>query len=455
MKTKWLRIGLLSAAVFSGRVWADEQTFSVGNKAAPLTQEGGTARAMSMGSAYVGVAEGSETLFWNPAGLGDLCGKELGLHSTSSIGDTFQETGVFGMPIGSLGGIAASLNGVTNGSFEGRDQFGNQTANYSAGDIGANLGWGKKIVSGISIGAAIKTNQQYLAGSTYSSYATDLGLLWNPFSTFKVGAAYTNLNIGNSYSNYELNSAWNIGLSYYPIKPLLLAVAGQMQPGGVNRMQFGGEYSVNSIIELRGGYEFNYPNQDLSGMTDFTLGIGLTLTKHIQIDYAFVPEGALGEENRIGLIYKFGCEEKPAPMMKSEANIEPKTLAVVEAPVAVEEKVILLQDTHFDFDQSSLKPEAKTMLDTSIQTLKQNPGTFVRLAGYTSAEGTEEYNQKLSERRAASVRNYLIAGGIAPDRMTLIGYGEARPAEHEANPQDINSVAAKANMRTLFEIVIK
>jgi outer membrane protein OmpA-like peptidoglycan-associated protein len=88
--------------------------------------------------------------------------------------------------------------------------------------------------------------------------------------------------------------------------------------------------------------------------------------------------------------------------------------------------------------------------------LKDNPGTNVRVAGYSSASGTEEYNQKLSERRAKTVEDYLIKeGGITPERLTKIGYGETRPATYEPIPSDINSKAAKSNMRVLFEVIVK
>ncbi len=452
MNKKWLRIGLLAASGLSGRLWASEQTFSVGNKAVPLTQQGGTARAMGMGSAFVGVAEGSETLLWNPAGLSRLCGLELGLHHTSGIGDSIREIGIVGRPIRNLGGFAGSFDAVTNGSFEGRDTVGNQTDNYHAGDLGANLGWGKEVISRLSVGAAIKMNHQYLSGSTYSSYASDLGLLWNPFSSFRLGATYANLNIANSYKNYQLNSAWHLGASYYPIRPLLLAIAGELQPGGVNRMQLGGEYTY-SVIALRGGYQFNYPNDDLSGMTGFTLGIGLNLLTHIQLDYAFIPQGDLGAAHRISLVYKFGCEGAPAILKEAEKAAEP---VKVSEPVPEEkETVVALSDTHFDFDKSTLTPQAKTLLDENIKVLKDNPKTFIRIAGYTSAEGTDEYNQKLSERRADSVKAYLAQGGIPTSRVAVIGYGDKRPAQTEVNPKDINSTAAKANMRTLFEIVVK
>ena len=118
--------------------------------------------------------------------------------------------------------------------------------------------------------------------------------------------------------------------------------------------------------------------------------------------------------------------------------------------------VLAFEDVHFDFDKSTLRPEAKTILKRNIQLLKDNPKAQVRIAGYTSASGTEAYNQKLSERRANAVQKYLINEGIiTPDRLTTIGYGEKNPAMYEAAPKDLYSKAAKANMRVLFEIVVQ
>jgi len=120
-----------------------------------------------------------------------------------------------------------------------------------------------------------------------------------------------------------------------------------------------------------------------------------------------------------------------------------------------DEKVVVFGDTHFDFDNSTLSQEAKTLLDNDVQVLKENPQINVRMAGYTSAEGSEEVNQKLSESRANAVRDYLIEKGISPERITVIGYGRTRPAVYEVTPGDINSKEAMANMRVLFEVVVK
>jgi outer membrane protein OmpA-like peptidoglycan-associated protein len=140
-------------------------------------------------------------------------------------------------------------------------------------------------------------------------------------------------------------------------------------------------------------------------------------------------------------------------IVADEPMVEEKIVAAVS-----EKKVIILafEDVHFDFDKSTLKPEAQAILKRDIQLLKDNPKTKVRIAGYTSASGTMAYNQALSERRAKAVQEYLINEGIiTPDRLSTIGYGETDPAMYEASPKDLYSKAAKANMRVLFEIVVQ
>jgi len=131
------------------------------------------------------------------------------------------------------------------------------------------------------------------------------------------------------------------------------------------------------------------------------------------------------------------------------------SFTTVAAPKVMPAVLISLEDSHFDFDSAALNENGKTILDYNARLLKASPKMRIRVAGYTSASGTNEYNQKLSERRARSVRNYLIEQGVAADRLKTIGYGETRPAEYEPVPSNIYSEAAKANMRVLFEVIVK
>ena len=147
---------------------------------------------------------------------------------------------------------------------------------------------------------------------------------------------------------------------------------------------------------------------------------------------------------------------KKSPKMElSEKSLSDLKVMVLVLDPKADEKVLVFGDTHFDFDKSTLTQEAKTLLDKDVQVLKENPETEVRMAGYTSAQGTEDINQKLSENRANAVRDYLIEKGITPERITTIGYGRTKPAMYEVTPGDINTKEAKANMRVLFEVVVK
>jgi outer membrane protein OmpA-like peptidoglycan-associated protein len=147
---------------------------------------------------------------------------------------------------------------------------------------------------------------------------------------------------------------------------------------------------------------------------------------------------------------------KPAPRMElSEKSLSELRVMMLVLDPKADEEIAVFGDTHFDFNKSTLTSEAKAMLDKNIQVLKDKPKMNVRIAGYTSARGTEEVNQKLSEERASTVRSYLIEKGISAERITTIGYGRTKPALYEVAPADINSPEAKANMRVLFEIDVK
>jgi outer membrane protein OmpA-like peptidoglycan-associated protein len=160
------------------------------------------------------------------------------------------------------------------------------------------------------------------------------------------------------------------------------------------------------------------------------------------------------------------CPEKPAALVLPAPKAETPVIILASEPkaeekvivAAVEQKAIVLafEDIHFAFDQSTLTPEAKIILKRDILLLKDNPKTKIRVAGYTSASGTEEYNQKLSERRAKAVQEYLISEGvITRERLSTVGFGETHPVAYESAPKDLYSPAAKANMRVLFEIIVQ
>ena len=110
-----------------------------------------------------------------------------------------------------------------------------------------------------------------------------------------------------------------------------------------------------------------------------------------------------------------------------EAPPPPPPPPPAEVPPPPVKKRIILRGVNFDFDKSDIRPDSRPVLDEAITTLKENPGIRVSVQGHTDSQGTEEYNLKLSERRANAVYRYLVAGGISPDRMEVVGVGESQP----------------------------
>jgi len=462
--------------LFCGQARAAETDYAAGTRALPLQQAGGTARAMAMGSAVVAVSQGSSSLLWNPAGLSRIRCTEIGLHHNTGLGDTVQETAIIGFPLGevkpdciggSLGGIAASYGYVDHGSFGGRDAIGLPTEDYYAGDYSASLGWGMEMLPGLAGGIALKVNQSNF-DKIYNSFAADVGILWTVIPSLDLGLAYTNISLGDNIAIGKLVSGLRLGAAWTVDKHLILAASGELQNKAMDRLQLGAEYLIGNteskinVLALRAGFQVNYPDPQLSGLTDLTLGLGYTLTRSMALDYAMVPSGELGTSHKLSLTFRFKCPRKPQKPVIVAIMVPPapvpvpvtESAVIQKAPEPIVLKSLLLEDSHFDFDSAALRPEGMAALRENVQILKDNPKATVNVAGYTSRRGTEEYNQDLSERRAVAVAEFLLKEGIEPGRISAIGYGETRPAMYEATSAK-DTEAAKANKRVVSTITVK
>jgi outer membrane protein OmpA-like peptidoglycan-associated protein len=96
---------------------------------------------------------------------------------------------------------------------------------------------------------------------------------------------------------------------------------------------------------------------------------------------------------------------------------------------------LTFEDVYFDFDRSTLRAEALRLLDDAAAKLQANPGRTLVIEGHTCNIGTAEYNLALGERRASSVRTYLISRGVAANRLEVRSYGEERPRHDNAREE--------------------
>ncbi|WP_291327916.1 peptidoglycan-associated lipoprotein Pal [Desulfovibrio sp. UCD-KL4C] len=119
----------------------------------------------------------------------------------------------------------------------------------------------------------------------------------------------------------------------------------------------------------------------------------------------------------------------------SEANKE------FEASVAELGNII-----HFDFDSFEIKPEYRPLLQTKAELLKKYPNITIVIEGFCDDRGTEEYNLALGERRARAAYEFLILLGVAPERLSIVSFGEENPIDPAQN-----ETAWEMNRRVQFK----
>ena len=113
-----------------------------------------------------------------------------------------------------------------------------------------------------------------------------------------------------------------------------------------------------------------------------------------------------------------------------------------------------LKGVNFDFDKATLRPDAVAILAEATEILKRYPDLRVEVAGHTDSKGTDAYNQKLSERRATAVYDYLTKNGVAASRLVgPTGYGESRPIAPNTNADGSDNPEGRAkNRRTELNV---
>ena len=110
---------------------------------------------------------------------------------------------------------------------------------------------------------------------------------------------------------------------------------------------------------------------------------------------------------------------------------------------------VVLPNIFFDFNKATLRPESFPALSRVLALMQEYPTIRVELGGHTDCVGSDSYNQRLSEARAESCRQYLIQQGVSPDRITAVGYGETQPIDPRCDPVKGNQI----NRRTEFKIL--
>jgi OOP family OmpA-OmpF porin len=121
------------------------------------------------------------------------------------------------------------------------------------------------------------------------------------------------------------------------------------------------------------------------------------------------------------------CDSDIVAKDKCVAPVAAAKPAPAPAPKPTSDKIKLAADALFDFDKATLKPEGRAKLDDLAAKSKQLKLEVILAVGHTDRLGSDAYNQKLSERRAAAVKTYLVSKGVEANRVYTEGKGEKQP----------------------------
>lgn len=122
-------------------------------------------------------------------------------------------------------------------------------------------------------------------------------------------------------------------------------------------------------------------------------------------------------------------------MDKQEQELRQIEGVEVTRPSEGEINVQLTNDILFDYNSSALRSASRTTLNSLAQNFRQYPDNRILVEGYTDSTGSDTYNQRLSEQRAASVADYLIDQGVSAGAITVYGYGESRAKADNATAE--------------------
>ncbi|MEW5994991.1 MAG: PorV/PorQ family protein [Candidatus Zixiibacteriota bacterium] len=284
----------------------------VGTTGAQFLELGVSARAMGMAEAYTAVSDDITSIYYNPAGLTYLYGRELGLTYIGMPADINYGLVAFGLPLESVGGVVGfGFYGLHSSYMDVTDYFGIPTGQeFAWQDFALSVSYGRYLTDRFSIGLTVKYIREEAFEYSANGWSADVGTIYNTgFRGFKIAMIINNFGPDMTFTEREfpLPINFKFGGSINAIDGvdhvLTLAAEGSHPSDNLEKYNSGLEYTFRDRFSLRAGGRFNY---DVDG---FTAGGGLRLPfgedQEIRLDYAFQDWGVLTEVHRFSMIIAF------------------------------------------------------------------------------------------------------------------------------------------------------
>lgn len=339
-------------------------------------------RQVAMGDQGAALPDDAFSLAHNPANLALLNYQEVSFMHNQWTEGISQDYAAYVYPRHSLGSVGASLNLFQVGAFPGYDNSGGRTGDVNAQDFAATFGYARNVLGhaepedgpGLSAGVSATTVRERLENESASTVAGDAGLLYHCAAddiALRFGLAARNLGPGLSYygaraslprsyaaaASASTRRFWGdlVTVSLEARKPVDRSVA----------FSLGGEYWINSMLALRGGY---VTNEDLG--PGVRAGLGLKV-KVIEFDYAMSLLGDFGLTHRVGATFRFGAPVFRTPTPSPESKAAAKAVRQAKALLDENRPLDALLEINKALELDPNLPEALGVLDQVQIKLKE------------------------------------------------------------------------------------
>jgi hypothetical protein len=278
------------------------------------------ARPAALGGAFTGMADGVDTIAYNPAGLADLGRAEASFTHNEHLPGIRHEWLAAAFPTERLGTFAVSVNALVVKSFAAYGADDRPAGGVSATDAAFGLAYAHGLGAGVSLGAGAQYIRSCLGDRTAASTAFDAGAHWRAGRALELGVSALHLGRGLRYfdDSTPLPRTVRIGAAVHPlawlpeavrlIDGLNLLADVSMPESGPAIVSGGAELSYSGTLFLRAGGRGGYAGPG------YTAGVGLAIFRdpgsgtrpEVDFDYAFLDYGTLGQTHRAGIRVKFG-----------------------------------------------------------------------------------------------------------------------------------------------------
>ncbi len=320
-----------------------------------------------------------------------------------------------------------------------------QAGEFSGGWVGGKIGTNRSDVTGVpAVGAKNSTTLGLEGGYNWDISNFLLGV--DGFADFNQKATHTVTNYGSDVYGLDLKLGLPAGnwLPYAKLGYAHASAKGAVTGSG-NGVHYGLgiEYKFAPQWSVAGEYSAHSGKGGTAKLNNDNFTIGLNYYFNEPYVAPVVPVAPPVVKREMPVVQ--AAPAKPVPVEAAPAKPAPESWKTL-----LEEKPVALKGTNFNINSAKLRPTADALLGEVVEFANVYKDAKLDVSGHTCSLGSEKYNQKLSERRAASVKAYLVKKGVAADRIVTEGYGETKPVA-DNNTQEGREMNRRVEIRSVIK----